>query len=75
MTELKIRKIGNSQGVILPQEMLQRLNLAEGATVYASYQSDGSVQLTPYDPSFGEQMEAAQAVMGDYRNALRELAK
>lgn len=75
MTELKIRKIGNSQGVLLPREVIQRLNLADGASLFLNYQPDGSIVLSPYDPDFAEQMEAAEVVAGQYRNALRELAK
>ncbi|MCU7924723.1 MAG: AbrB/MazE/SpoVT family DNA-binding domain-containing protein, partial [Candidatus Thiodiazotropha sp. (ex Dulcina madagascariensis)] len=51
MHALKLRKIGSSVGVILPKEMLERLNLREGDKLYADENRNG-VQLSPYDPEF-----------------------
>lgn len=74
MIALKLTQIGNSVGVILPKEVLARLKLGKGDTVFVTDAANGVV-LTPYDPSFESQMEAARAVMKKRRNALRELAK
>ena len=74
MTSLKLRKIGNSYGVILPKEMLNRLKIKEGDTVYAHDIPDG-VQITAADPDFEAGMAALWRGMRKYRNALRELAK
>ncbi len=49
-TALQIRKIGNSVGVILPKELLARLNLKEGDKFYPVEQPDGSLRLSPFDP-------------------------
>lgn len=74
MNELKLTQIGNSVGVILPKELLAKLGVGKGDTVYAIEQPDG-VRLTVADPEFAAQMEVARAVMKKWRNVLRELAK
>lgn len=74
MGKTKIRKIGNSYGVILPKETLDNLGLSEGDTVFLTDTPDG-VALQPHDESFEEQMEAARQIMKKRRAALRELAK
>lgn len=74
MANLKLRKIGNSYGVILPKEMLNRLKIKEGDTVYAHDIPDG-LQITAADPDFEAGMAALGRGMRKYRNALRELAK
>jgi putative addiction module antidote len=72
--ELKIRKIGNSLGVVLPKEVLMRLNVGEGDTVTISEAQDG-VRLTSSDPEFAKSMAVFESLNRRYRNALRELAK
>jgi putative addiction module antidote len=73
--KLEIKKIGNSTGLILPKELLSRLNLAQGDWIYLAEAADGSVRLMPYDPTFEKGMEIAERAMKTYRNALAELAK
>ncbi len=75
LIESKTRKVGNSVGLILPKEALARMNLREGESVYLTETSDGGFRITPYDPEFNKQMEAAESVIHRYRNTLRELAK
>ncbi|HMK89788.1 MAG TPA: AbrB/MazE/SpoVT family DNA-binding domain-containing protein [Methylocystis sp.] len=75
MTQLKIRPVGNSLGVVLPKETLTRLNLKKGDVLYLTEAPDGSLRVTPYDPAFEEQMGFAREGMRRFRNALRELAK
>ena len=74
MIALKARPVGNSTGVTLPKEVLDRLKIQSGDTVYLTESPDG-YRLTAYNPNFARQMEAAQSVMGRYKDALRELAK
>lgn len=69
-----IRKIGNSEGVILPKEVLQRLNLKAGDSVTLA-ELDGEIHLIPANTELAEQLEAAREGMSKYRVALRELAK
>lgn len=73
MTTLTIRKIGNSEGVILPKEILARLHVSEGDQVFVTETPDG-ITLRPYDPAFEKQMEVAEDVMRRYRNTLKKLA-
>jgi putative addiction module antidote len=73
-TELKVRKIGNSAGVVLPKELLARLRVGPGDTLSVTHTPQG-IELSVRDPEFEAQMEAAREVMARRRLALRELAK
>ena len=74
MHALKLTQIGNSVGVILPKELLAKLGVGKGDTLYAIDQP-GGVKLTVADPEFETQMEVAREVMKRRHNVLRELAK
>jgi putative addiction module antidote len=71
---LKVRKIGNSYGLILSKEMLDELGVREGDVLFPVCTPDG-VYLTPYDPDFESVMESTRDYMRRHRNALRELAR
>jgi len=73
-TELKVRKIGNSAGVVLPKELLARLRIGPGDTLYATESPDG-VRLTAADPDFEAKMAVAETIMREDRDILRVLAK
>lgn len=73
--ELKIRKIGNSMGVVLPKEALAHLKVDEGDSVTLTEAPDGGMRLTPGTAEVRRQLEAAQDIINRYRNTLRELAK
>ncbi|MEI7733237.1 MAG: AbrB/MazE/SpoVT family DNA-binding domain-containing protein [Verrucomicrobiota bacterium] len=78
MIELKLRKVGNSIGVVLPKEALARLNVGEGDTIALTDSPEGGLRVTPVSDGreqFARQMEAAESVIRRYRNTLRELAK
>jgi putative addiction module antidote len=75
MVELKVRKIGNSLGVVLPKETLSRLGADDGARLYLTETSEGGYRLTPYDPAFAERMAKAEDIIARYRNALHVLAQ
>jgi putative addiction module antidote len=74
MHTLKLTQIGNSIGVILPKELLARLKVEKGDTLYVTDTPSG-VALTPYDPSFEEQLELGREFMREYRDTFRALAK
>ena len=74
MHALKLTQIGNSVGVILPKEVLARLKLEKGDTVYVTETPDGFA-LTPLDPTFAQQLELGRAFMREYRDAFRALAQ
>jgi putative addiction module antidote len=71
----KVRKIGNSYGIVLPKEALQAMMVKEGSTLYLTEAPESSLQITPERPGFEEKMKVAEDLMRRYRNALRELAK
>ncbi|CAI9399009.1 hypothetical protein ANOBCDAF_00183 [Pleomorphomonas sp. T1.2MG-36] len=71
---LKLTKVGNSVGSVFPKEVMTRLHVEQGDTLYLT-EAPGGFRITPYEPEFEEQMEAARRVMKKRRNVLRELAK
>ncbi|SIO22979.1 putative addiction module antidote [Bradyrhizobium erythrophlei] len=72
---VEIKKIGNSSGIILSKDVMARMNVSVGDTLYATLTPDGGVRLTPHDPDFEKAMEVARRGMKRYHNALAELAK
>jgi len=74
MLKVKVRKVGNSLGAILPGAVAARLRVKEGDTLSVTEAPDG-IQLTPYDPEFESAMKAFDRGRARYRNALRWLAK
>jgi len=75
MYVLKLRSVGTSVGATIPKELLGKLRVAEGDTVYVTEAADGSFRLTPYNPTFAEQMAAAERIMREDRDVLHALAK
>jgi putative addiction module antidote len=75
MVELKVRKFGNSLGVVLPKEVINRLRASDGERLFLIESADGDYRLTPYDPGFEKQMEKVEEIMSRYKNTLRALAK
>ena len=74
-TKLKVRKIGNSLGVILTKEAAEILQVEEGASLYMTESKEGVLMKPAPDDDFERQMEIVREGMKRYRNALRELAK
>jgi len=74
MVEAKVRRFGNSLGVVLPKEVINRLHSGEGQPLFLIGAPDG-YWLTPYDPAFEKKMAKAEQIVGRYRNTLHELAK
>jgi putative addiction module antidote len=73
-SKLKITSIGNSTGVILPKEILEKLRVSKGDTLFAIETAKG-IELTAYNPEVAEQMKLAEQVMREDRDALRKLAE
>jgi putative addiction module antidote len=71
---LKVQKIGNSAGIILPKELLARLRVGPGDTIYVTEAPDG-LRLTAANPDFAAKMELAEKIMREDREILRVLAK
>jgi putative addiction module antidote len=74
MNILKVTTVGNSVGIVLPKELLERLRVGKGDSLYVTETKQG-IELTPYNPEFAVQMEAAERVMREDRDALRKLAE
>jgi putative addiction module antidote len=74
MVKLKVTTIGSSAGIVLPKEVLSRLKIEKGDSVFLTESPDG-FRITPYDPEFEEDMALARQVMRKRRDLLRELAK
>jgi putative addiction module antidote len=75
MVDLKVRKLGNSLGVVLPKEVVARLNTGEGQRLHLTEAPDGGYHLSPYDPAFEAKMAKAEDIIKRYPNTLRTLAK
>jgi putative addiction module antidote len=73
-TTLKLTTIGNSTGVILPKDILEKLRASKGDTIFAIETPNG-IELTAYDAVVARQMEVAERVMRKHRDVLRKLAE
>jgi putative addiction module antidote len=74
MSALKLTQIGNSVGVILPKEVLARMKVAKGDTVFLTEAANG-ITLTPYDPELEEQLKLGREFMHEFRDTFHHLAK
>jgi putative addiction module antidote len=72
--KLKLIPVGNSTGVILPKELLEKLRVQKGDELHVLETPDG-VQLVPFDAEFARQMDVAEKVMREDRDVLRKLAE
>jgi len=72
--KLKVTAIGNSTGVILPKELLEKLRVSRGDELMVQETPDG-IMLSPFDAEFVRQMEVAEKIMRKRRNLLRKLAE
>ena len=73
--KLEVKKIGNSTGLILPKELITKLNLQQGQWLHVTESADGGVRLTHYDPEFDRTMAIVDEIMDEYKDTLRALAK
>jgi putative addiction module antidote len=74
MIALKVRKVGNSLGLVLPKEVVSRLRTAEGEEVFLLEGPNNTYRITPFDPAFEKKMVKAEEIMARYRNTLDVLA-
>lgn len=73
-TRMKITTVGNSVGIVLPKDILERLRVEKGDVLYATETPDG-IELRPFDQEFADDMEVAERVMRENRDLLRKLAE
>lgn len=71
---LKLTAIGNSTGVVLPKDLLEKLRVGRGDELMVLETPDG-IRLTPYDAEFSDQMEVAERIMRKRRTLLQKLAE
>jgi putative addiction module antidote len=74
LMKLKVSQFGHSLGATFTKDVAAKLNIEKGDTLFIT-DAPGGYRITPYDPGFEAQMEAARRIMKKRRNALRELAK
>lgn len=74
MYSVKVTTVGNSVGIVLPKELVEKLRIAKGDVLQVLETRDG-LNLTPYDDGFAEELEVAERVMRKRRNLLRKLAE
>jgi putative addiction module antidote len=73
--KIQIKKIGNSHGLILTKELMQRLDLKRGQQLHIVELTGGGFQALPYDPDFEETMDIADEIIDEYRDTLAPLGK
>jgi putative addiction module antidote len=73
-TAVKITTIGNSVGIVLPKEVLNRLHVEKGDMLYVT-DSPGGVQLSPYNATLAQKLDAFEQVMRENRDVLKKLAE
>jgi len=71
---LRIVTVGNSAGVVLPKELLAKLNLEKGDELYVTETPEG-ISLSPHQPDFAAKMDVARRIMRENRDVLRKLAE
>jgi putative addiction module antidote len=71
---VKVRKVGNSLGVILTRDVVESLGVSEGDELFAIRTPDG-IRLTAYDPDFADAITSTRDYMRRHRDALHELSK
>ena len=72
--KLKVTTVGNSTGIILPKELLEKLRVSKGDSLFVTETPKG-IELSPYNEEFARQMEIAESIMREDRDVLRKLAE
>ena len=74
MTKVKITTVGNSAGIVLPKEILEKLRVSKGDVLSVNDTPNG-IELSAYDERKSRQMDIAERIMRDNRNMLKKLAE
>lgn len=75
VAETKLRAVGNSTGIILPNDVLNKLALEKGDKLFIVETEKGSFEITPYDQEVKDTVETAKDIIRRYRNTFKELSK
>jgi putative addiction module antidote len=73
-TAVKITTVGSSIGIVLPKDILSRLKVEKGDTLYLTEAPDG-IRISPYNASFARKLHAFEQVMRENRDVLKELGR
>ncbi|MFO1433788.1 MAG: AbrB/MazE/SpoVT family DNA-binding domain-containing protein [Candidatus Competibacteraceae bacterium] len=74
MATVKLTTVGNAVGIVLPRELLAKLQVNKGDTLYV-IETPGGIELTPYRPDVARQMDLAEDIMRENRDVLKKLAE
>lgn len=75
MSELKLRKVGNSLTMTVPVHVAERMKVREGDSVYLTELPGEGYRLTPHDPALVEQLKVMDDLMSRYPNTLKALSE
>ncbi|MEX0684836.1 MAG: AbrB/MazE/SpoVT family DNA-binding domain-containing protein [Balneolales bacterium] len=71
---IKVQKIGNSLGIILPKQIVEAFHLEEDDTLVIEEKEEG-IFMNLQDPDFAQWVKAYRKANSDYKDVLQELAK
>ena len=74
MHTLELKQVGDSVGIVLPEEVLTRLKLRKGAKVFVTETPEG-IALTRYDEELEAQLSAGRELMRQYHETFEQLAE
>ena len=57
MQELKVTKLDNNLGVILPREITEKMNLKEGSPLFLVETPDGNLELMAQNPTLAAKLK------------------
>ena len=69
--ELKLRKVGNSVGVLLPRAALDHLGVGATGSVFVTPMPDGALRISALDPEFAQKVRAAETSVQQYVNTFK----
>ncbi len=76
MFAVKITKFGSSEGIELPEEVIRRLQVKTGDTLYLAEGPDGILRLTSLSPAeFDKRMKNLEKIRHRDHNILAALTK
>lgn len=74
MHTTKITKVGNSSAVIIPKEIMQKMNLQQGDQLYLDTDKQ-TIHVSACDPEFAADMELVEEIIREDREVLNKLAQ
>ncbi len=75
MITLKVTRIGDSVGVILPEEALAQLGVSAGDSLCLTDDPRGGLRISAVDPEVAREIALGEKIMDEYGDTFRALAK